>query len=83
MARGRETKTIAENRRARHDYHLLERLEAGIQLTGTEVKSLREGGATLQRAFADVRDGEVYLVGAHIGEYAQGNMQNHEPDRDR
>ncbi|TMK54892.1 MAG: SsrA-binding protein, partial [Actinobacteria bacterium] len=52
MARGRETKTIAENRRARHDYHLLERLEAGIQLTGTEVKSLREGGATLQRAFA-------------------------------
>jgi len=83
VARGRETKTIAENRRARHDYHLLERLEAGIQLTGTEVKSLREGGATLQRAFADVRDGEVYLVGAHIGEYAQGNMQNHEPDRDR
>jgi SsrA-binding protein len=83
VARTQSTKTIAENRRARHDYHLLERLEAGIQLTGTEVKSLRDGRATLQRAFADVRDGEVYLVGAHIGEYAQGNIANHDPDRDR
>jgi SsrA-binding protein len=77
------TKLIAENRRARHDYHLLERFEAGLVLTGTEVKSLREGRASLQRAFADVRDGEAWLVGAHIPEYAQGNIANHDPDRDR
>jgi SsrA-binding protein len=81
MAAG--TKVIAENRRARHDYHLLDRLEAGIALTGTEVKSLREGGATLQRAFADLRGRELYLVGAHISEYKQGNVANHDPDRDR
>jgi SsrA-binding protein len=74
---------VAENRRARHDFHLLERLEAGISLTGTEVKSLREGRATLQGAFGEVREGEVWLVGAHIAEYAQGNVANHDPDRDR
>ena len=83
MARGGGTKLIAENRRARHDYHLLDRLEAGIALTGTEVKSLRDGRVTLQRAYPDVRGGEVYLVGAHISEYAQGNLANHDPDRDR
>ena len=83
MARGSGTKLVAENRRARHDFHLLERLEAGIALTGTEVKSLREGRATLQGAFGEVREGEVWLVGAHIGEYAQGNVANHDPDRDR
>jgi SsrA-binding protein len=77
------TKVIAENRRARHDYHLLERFEAGLVLTGTEIKALRERGASLQRAFADVRDGEVWLVGAHIPEYVQGNIANHDPDRDR
>ena len=76
-------KLIAENRRARHDYHLLERYEAGIALTGTEVKSLREGRTTLQQAYADVRGEEVWLVGAHIAEYAQGNVHNHDPDRDR
>jgi SsrA-binding protein len=76
-------KLIAENRRARHDFQFLERIEAGIALTGTEVKSLRAGHVTLQRAFAELREGEVYLVGAHIGEYAQGNLQNHDPDRDR
>ena len=83
MARGSGTKLIADNRRARHEYHLLEKVEAGIVLTGTEVKSLRAGHATLQRAFGDVRGGELWLVGAHIPEYAQGNMQNHDPDRDR
>ena len=83
MARSTGTKVVAENRRARHDYHLSDRIEAGIQLTGTEVKSLRAGHATLQRAFADVRGGELYLVGAHIPEYAQGNLANHDPDRDR
>jgi SsrA-binding protein len=77
------TRLITENRRARHDYQLLERVEAGLVLTGTEVKSLRQGHATLQRAFAELRDGEVWLVGAHIPEYAQGNMANHDPDRDR
>ncbi|MEO8289742.1 MAG: SsrA-binding protein SmpB [Gaiellaceae bacterium] len=77
------TKLIAENRRARHDYHLLERYEAGIALSGTEVKSLRDGRADIQRAFADLRGNEVWLVGAHIDEYAQGNLANHEPDRDR
>jgi len=76
-------KLIAENRRARHDYHLLDRLEAGLVLTGTEVKALRDGKATLQRAFADIRDGELWLVGAHIAEYTQGNLANHDPDRDR
>ena len=74
---------IAENRRARHEYHLLERFEAGIVLTGTEVKSLRDGRADLARAYADVRDGELWLIGAHIDEYTQGNIANHDPDRDR
>jgi SsrA-binding protein len=83
VAKSTGTKLITDNRRARHDYHLLERFEAGIALTGTEVKSLRAGHVVLQRAFADLRDGELYLVGAHIEEYAQGNVQNHDPDRDR
>ncbi|MGH3044736.1 MAG: SsrA-binding protein, partial [Gaiellaceae bacterium] len=81
MAAG--TKLIAENRRARHDYHLLDRYEAGLALTGTEVKSLRNGKVTIQRAFGDIRDGELYLVGAHIDEYTQGNIANHDPDRER
>jgi SsrA-binding protein len=76
-------KLIADNRKARHDYHLLDRVEAGIALTGTEVKSLREGRVELRQAYADVRDGEVWLIGAHIAEYGHGNLQNHEPDRDR
>ena len=83
MARPTGTKQIAENRRARYDYELLERLEAGIVLTGTEVKSLRDGRVTLAQAYADVRDGEVWLLGAEIAEYAQGNVANHEPKRDR
>jgi len=83
VARPTGTKLIADNRRARHDYQLLERFEAGIVLTGTEVKSLREGRVQLAHAYADVRDGEVWLLGASIAEYAQGNVQNHTPDRDR
>ena len=67
------TKLIAENRRARYDYHLLDRVEAGVQLTGTEVKSLRDGGAQLAQAYAEIREGEAWLVGATIAEYAQGN----------
>jgi SsrA-binding protein len=76
-------KVIAENRKARHEYHLLERFEAGLVLTGSEVKSLRDGGASLQQAYADVRGSEVWLVGAHIAEYGQANVMNHDPDRDR
>ena len=76
-------KLIAENRRARHDYQLLERVEAGLVLTGTEVKSLRDGRAELQRAYGDIRDGEIWLVGAHISPYEQGSLGQHEPDRDR
>jgi SsrA-binding protein len=83
MARSAAQKTIADNRRARHDYQLLDRYEAGVALTGTEVKSLRDGKLILQRAYADLRDGELYLVGAHIDEYRQGNRANHEPERDR
>jgi SsrA-binding protein len=83
MARGSGTKLIADNRRARHDYELLERLEAGIVLTGTEVKSLRAGKASLQHAFAHLREGDVYLVGANIPVYPQASRQNHDPDRDR
>jgi SsrA-binding protein len=83
MARPQGTKLIAENRRSRHDYELLDRYEAGVVLTGTEVKSLREGRVTLAHAYADVRGHEVYLVGAEIAEYTQGNNQNHEPSRDR
>jgi SsrA-binding protein len=74
---------IAENRKARHEYHLLERFEAGLALTGSEVKSLRDGRAQLQRAYGDIRDGEVWLVGAHISTYDQAGVQNHDPDRDR
>jgi len=74
---------VTENRQARHEYHLLERLEAGLVLTGTEVKSLRQGGANLRRSYADVRGDEVWLVGAHISAYEQGNAANHDPDRER
>ena len=76
-------KTIAENRRARHDYQLLERVEAGLVLTGTEVKSLRDGRVTLAHAFADIRDGEAWLHGVEIATYDHGNRANHEPTRPR
>jgi SsrA-binding protein len=83
MARADDSKLIADNRRARHDFHLLDRIEAGLQLTGTEVKSLRAGGAQLAQAYAEIREGEAWLVGATISEYAQGNQLNHRPERDR
>jgi SsrA-binding protein len=75
-------KLIAENRRARHEYHFLELVEAGLALQGSEVKSLRQGQATLQRAYADARDGELWLVGLHIPAYEQAS-QAHDPDRVR
>ena len=83
MAKAKGEKLIADNRRARHDYNLLDRYEAGLVLTGTEVKSLREGKTSLQQAFAEVRGGEAWLVGVHIAEYGQGNRANHDPDRPR
>ena len=83
MARARGEKLIADNRKARHDYHLLERVEAGLVLSGTEVKSLREGHATLARAYADIREGEAWLVGLHIPSYGSAGYASHDPDRDR
>jgi len=83
MARPQGEKLIADNRRARHDYNLLDRYEAGLVLAGTEVKALREGKATLQQAYAEVRDGEAWLVGLHVPEYVQANRANHDPDRPR
>jgi SsrA-binding protein len=74
---------VADNRRARHEYELLERVEAGLVLQGTEVKALREGRATIQRAFADVRGDEIWLVGANIAAYEKGGTANHDPERDR
>ena len=83
MAKPVGIKQIAENRRARYDYELLERFEAGIVLTGTEVKSLRDGRVTLAQAYADVRDHEVWLLGAEIAVYDHGNSGNHDPTRER
>jgi SsrA-binding protein len=83
MASDQGEKLIADNRRARHEYHFLERVEAGLALTGSEVKSLRRGQATLQRAYADPRDGELWLVGVHIPAYEQASVEPHDPDRDR
>jgi SsrA-binding protein len=71
------------NRKARHEYFILEVLEAGIVLTGTEVKSLRKGNANLQDSYAELRSGEVWLEGMHISPYEQGNINNHEPRRKR
>jgi SsrA-binding protein len=82
VARSTGEKLIAENRRARHDYNFLERVEAGLALQGSEVKSLRQGHAILQRAYADPREGELWLVGLHIPPYEQA-LQAHDPDRDR
>ena len=74
---------IAQNRKARHDYHLGDRYEAGMVLTGTEVKSLRQGRASLADAFATVDDGEVWLRNAHIPEYSHGTWTNHAARRTR
>jgi SsrA-binding protein len=72
-----------DNRRARFEYEFLERLEAGIVLTGTEIKSLRTGQITLAQAYARLRDGEVWLIGMHIPPYKEGSFSNHEPTRAR
>ncbi|HPZ43986.1 MAG TPA: SsrA-binding protein SmpB [Bacillota bacterium] len=76
-------KTVTENRKARHEYHILETYEAGIALKGTEVKSLRAGKASLQDSFARVENAELMLYNMHISPYEQGNQFNHEPKRVR
>ncbi|MCA9263288.1 MAG: SsrA-binding protein SmpB [Planctomycetales bacterium] len=74
---------IAENRKARHRFEVLDTLECGIALVGSEVKSLRNGKLSLEESYARVRDGEVWLVGSDIGEYVQANRMNHDPKRPR
>ena len=77
-------KIIVTNRRARHDYHVLDSFEAGIALVGTEVKTLRmTGGMTLKDSYAEIEKGELYLVGTHINPYEKGNIYNHDPERPR
>ena len=78
-----ETEPIARNKRARHEYHILETWEAGLALTGTEVKSLRGGKANLKDSYVIFKDAEAFLFGAHISPYSHGNLQNHEPERTR
>ena len=74
---------LASNKRARHDYHVLETFEAGIQLAGTEVKAARAGKVQLKDSYVEFRDGQAFLVGAHISPYSHGNRENHEPERPR
>ena len=82
-AKAAPIKTVATNRKAFHDYFIDDRTEAGLVLTGTEVKSLREGRAQLKDSFVQFRDGEAYLVNAHISPYGAGSWTNHLPERDR
>lgn len=79
----RSEKLIASNRKAFHDYFILQKVEAGIALTGTEVKSLREGRANLKDSYVNFEGSEAYLVGTHISPYSHGNLQNHDPERRR
>ena len=87
MAKGKKRKAVpgdvATNRQASFRYNLLERFEAGMVLTGTEVKSLRDGNAQLKDAYASVRDGEVWLIGLYIAPYPAASRENHEPERPR
>ncbi len=76
-------RTIATNRRARHEYDILEVVEAGLVLRGTEVKSLRDGQVNFRDSYATIRNGEAWLVGCHISPYSHGTDANHDPDRDR
>ena len=79
-----KVKTVAENRRARYDYHIEDKYEAGIALTGTEVKSLRFGEGSIAERYAEVKDGmEIWLINANIPEFSHGNRFNHEPKRPR
>ena len=79
----KEQRVIVSNRKARHDYFILDSLEAGLVLRGTEVKSLRAGNANLQDSYAHIKDGEVWLFGMHISPYEHGSYMNHDPRRPR
>jgi SsrA-binding protein len=83
VPREQGVKVVARNRRARHDYHIEDTFEAGLVLTGTEVKSLRAGRASLNEAYGQLTGDELWLHGLHIPEYAQGTWTNHEPRRAR
>ncbi|WP_096202493.1 SsrA-binding protein SmpB [Bacillus sp. FJAT-45350] len=83
MAKSTEGKVVAQNKKARHDYFIEETYEAGIVLTGTEIKSVRGGRANIKDAFARIQNGEAFLINAHISQYEQGNRYNHDPDRTR
>ncbi|BCH33887.1 SsrA-binding protein [Mesorhizobium sp. L-8-10] len=76
-------RTVAENRKARFSYEVVDTVEAGLVLTGTEVKSLRQGQANIQESYASVEDGEIWLINSYLPEYLQGNRFNHEPRRRR
>jgi SsrA-binding protein len=76
-------RVVTTNRKARHDYHVLESLEAGIALTGTEIKSVRQAAVTLSEGFAQLRNGEIWLVGVHISPYKEGSYANVDPMRER
>ncbi len=76
-------KLIASNKKALHDYFIVQKFEAGLMLTGTEVKSLRDGKANLKDSYVIFKDDEAFLFGAHISPYSHGNLQNHEPERTR
>jgi SsrA-binding protein len=75
-----EPRPLASNKKARHDYHILESFEAGIRLSGTEVKAVRTGKVQLKDSYVEFRNGQAYLVGAHISHYSHGNRENHEPE---
>ena len=83
MAKNESIKTVCENRKARHDYFIHETYETGIELKGTEVKSLRVGKANLRDSYAEVKDGEIFVEHMHISPYEQGNIFNHDPLRKR
>ena len=83
MAVATDEKVIVTNRAAFHEYHVLERYEAGLALTGTEVKSVRAGQIQLKESYVAVRDGEAWLFNAHISQYSHGNRENHDPVRTR
>lgn len=76
-------KTVAQNRKARHDYFILDTIECGIVLTGTEIKSVRNGNLNLKDSYASLEEGELWLLGVHISPYEKGTYYNHEPERDR
>lgn len=83
MTKKKSDNSIAQNRKARHDYFIEETIEAGIVLSGTEIKSLRLNGASIKEAYAGPKKGELFLINAHIPEYVHANKFNHEPKQDR